>query len=52
MNESIIEIDLLLREVVAHLESGTKPDTRKVSAKLKRIAALASTLAFTVETRR
>jgi hypothetical protein len=45
MNESISEIQRLLQEIVGHLKSGTKADTRKVVAKLERIAALASTLA-------
>ena len=52
MNESISEIQRLLQEIVGHLKSGTKADTRKVVAKLERIAALASTLALTVQARR
>jgi hypothetical protein len=52
MNESISEIQRLLQEIVGHLKSGTKADTRKVIAKLERIAALASTLALTVQARR
>ena len=52
MNESISEIQRLLQEIVGHLKSGTKADTRKVVAKLERIAALASTLALTVRARR
>ena len=52
MNEGISEIQRLLQEIVGHLKSGTKADTRKVVAKLERIAALASTLALTVQGRR
>ena len=52
MNESISEIQRLLQEIVGHLKSGTKADTRKVVAKLERIAALPSTLALTVQARR
>ena len=51
MNENISEIQRLLQEIVGHLKSGTKADTRKVIAKLERIAALASTLALTVHAR-
>ena len=52
MNESISELQRLLQEIVGHLKSGTKADTRKVVAKLERMAALASTLALTVRARR
>jgi hypothetical protein len=50
MIESISEIKRLLHEVTEHLKTGASADTRKAAAKLKRIAALASTLALTVET--
>jgi hypothetical protein len=52
MNESISEIQRLLQEIADHLKSGTKTDTRKVVTKLQRIAALASTLAFTIQAQR
>lgn len=52
MNESIGEIQRLLQEAVGHLKSGTKPDLREAASKMKRIAALASTLALTIEGRR
>ena len=52
MNESISEIQRLLQEIAGHLKSGTKTDTRKAVAKLERIAALASTLALTIQARR
>jgi len=52
MIESISEIKRLLHEVAEHLKTGAPADTRKATAKLKRIAALASTLALTVETAR
>jgi hypothetical protein len=52
MNESISEIQRLLQEVADHLKSGAKTDTRKAATKLQRIAALASTLAFTIQAQR
>ena len=52
MNESISEIQRLLREIVAHLSSGTKTDARRAVAKLERIAALASTAALTIQVQR
>jgi hypothetical protein len=51
MNESINEIERLLREITSHLSAGTKMDTRKAVTKLQRIAALASTSAFTIQAR-
>jgi hypothetical protein len=51
MNESINEIERLLREITSHLGAGTKMDTRKAVTKLQRIAALASTSAFTIQAR-
>jgi hypothetical protein len=52
MNESISEIQRLLQEIADHMKLGTKTDTRKAVAKLQRIAALASTLALTIQARR
>ena len=52
MNESISEIQRLLREAAEHLKTGTPADTRRAAAKLERIAALASTLALTVKAAR
>jgi hypothetical protein len=52
MNESIGEIERLLREIVVHLQAGTTADARKAVAKLERIAALASTLALTIQATR
>ena len=51
MNESINEIQTLLREIVEHLSANTKVDTRKAVAKLQRIAALAATSALTIQCR-
>ena len=51
MNESINEIQKLLREIVEHLSANTKMDARKAVAKLQRIAALASTSALTIQCR-
>ena len=50
MNESISEIQRLLREFAEHLRMGTLADARMAVAKLERIAALASTLTLTVKT--
>ncbi len=52
MNDSIGEIQRLLQEIADHLTGGTKMDARKAVAKLERIAALASTWAFTIQARR
>jgi hypothetical protein len=52
MNETIGEIQRLIREIVAHLSTGTKTDARKAVAKLERIAALASTAALTIQIQR
>jgi len=52
MNEGISEIQRLLQEIAGHLEAGTTADTRKAVAKLERIAALASTLALTIQAAR
>ena len=52
MNETIGEIQRLIREIVAHLNTGTKMDARKAVAKLERIAALASTAAVTIQIQR
>ena len=52
MNESISEIQRLLEEIVGHLKAGTTTDTRKAIAALERIAALASTLALTMQVAR
>ena len=52
MNESIGEIQRLIQEIVVHLSSGTKMDARKAVTKLERIAALASTAAFTIPIQR
>jgi hypothetical protein len=52
MNESISEIQRLLQEIVDHLKAGTPTDTRKAVTKSERIAALASTLALTIQAAR
>jgi hypothetical protein len=51
VNESINEIQKLLREIVEHLSANTKMDARKAVSKLQRIAALASTSALTIQCR-
>jgi hypothetical protein len=50
MNDSVIEMQLLLKEVVDHV--GTKPDKRKAAAKLERMASLASTLVLILKAQR
>jgi len=52
MNESINEIQRLLQEIADHVKAGTTTDTRKAVTKLERIAALASTLALTIQAAR
>jgi hypothetical protein len=52
MNESISEIQRLLKEVVSHLQADTKPDKRKAAVKLERIASLASTSAQMLKVQR
>jgi hypothetical protein len=43
MNESIAETQRLLQQIIAHLDAGTRTDTRQAAAKWARIAAIAST---------
>jgi hypothetical protein len=52
MNESIVEIQRLLKEVIGHVQADTKADKRKAAAKLERMAALASTLALMLKAQR
>lgn len=52
MNESITKLDSLLRDVIVHLKAGTKPDRRAAVVKLDRLAAVATTLAFTIKSAR
>ena len=48
MNESIVEMQRLLKEVIGHVQA----DKRKAAAKLERMAALASTLALMLKAQR
>ena len=52
MNESISEIQRLLKEVIGHVQADTKADKRKAAAKLERMVALASTLAQMLQAQR
>jgi hypothetical protein len=52
MNESIGEMQRLLKEVVGHLQAETKPDKRQAAAKLERMASLASTMAHMLKAQR
>ncbi len=50
--DSIVLLEGLIRDVEEHLKSPTKANRRAAALKLERIAAIASTLAFTVHTPR
>jgi len=52
MNESIIEMERLLKEVISHVQADTKADKRKAAVKLERMASLASTLALMLNAQR
>jgi hypothetical protein len=39
----------LLNQIIAHLDAGTRPDTRQAAAKWARIAAIASTSALVLQ---
>lgn len=45
------EIQRLLSETAALLKTGTKADKRKAASKLQEIAAIATTLGFTIQLR-
>ncbi len=52
MNESIAEMQRLLKEIVGHLQADTKADKRKATVKLERMASLASTVAQMLQAQR
>ena len=52
MNESIVEMQRLLKEVMSHLQGDTKADKRMAAAKLERMASLASTSAQMLKAQR
>ncbi len=52
MNETVTEMHKLLEEVSENLRSMTKPAMTAAVTKLERIAALSSTLAFTIQAAR
>lgn len=52
MNESIVEMQRLLKDVVSHLQADTKADKRMAAAKLERMASLASTVAQMLKAQR
>jgi hypothetical protein len=52
MNDSIVEMQHLLKEVIGLVQTGTKADKRNAVAKLERIASLASTIALMLKTQR
>ena len=47
----LAEIQKCLQEVAEHLKAGTKSEKRVAVRKLQRIAAIATTLSLTIETR-
>ena len=49
MDDSLVTIQTLLRQIAEHLQSPAKSQQNAAAAKLHQIAAVASTLAFTVE---
>jgi hypothetical protein len=49
MKEGLSEIHRLVQEIDGHLKAGKTTDIRKAARKLERIAALASTLALTLQ---
>jgi hypothetical protein len=51
MDETLNAIQQLLAEVAEDLKAGTRSGRSAAVAKLRRVATLASTLAFTVERR-
>ena len=52
MQDTIVTMQGLLTEVAEQLKSGEKADKRAAIKKLRRIADLATTLAFTIEAQR
>lgn len=45
------EMQRLLSEIAELVKSGTRPDKRKAASKLQEIAAIATTLGFTIQPR-
>jgi hypothetical protein len=52
MQETMMTMNTLLAEVAEQLQSTEKADKRAAVAKLRQIADLATTLAFTIESQR
>jgi hypothetical protein len=52
MQETMMTMNALLAEVAKQLQSPEKADKRAAVVKLRRIADLATTLAFTIESQR
>jgi hypothetical protein len=42
------EMQKLLTEISEHVKSGSKADNRKAATKLKQLAAIATTMGFTI----
>jgi hypothetical protein len=52
MNDSIAEMQQLLKEVIGLVKTGAKSDKRNAVTKLERIASLASTTALMLKAQR
>ena len=52
MQDTMLTLQNLLTEATAQLKTGEKSDKRAAIRKLRRIAELATTLAFTIEAQR
>ena len=52
MDQSLVEMHRLLAEIEEHLKSGAKPHKSAAVAKLERLAAVATTLALTIQAAR
>lgn len=44
----LAEMERLLSEIAGHFKSGTKADKRRAADKLNQLAAIATTLGFTI----
>ena len=49
MDDSLVTIQTLLRQIAEHLQSPARSQQNAAAAKLHQMATVASTLAFTVE---
>lgn len=52
MDDTLRTIELLLREIAEHIAAATRTDRNAAAVKLHRVAAIATTWAFTLESSR